>query len=80
MAESFVSADKMYCMYLAANEALIHRHAELMASATRVTEIGGGSTLRPLTSDRQPAAGSGRSEQTSRHNCSRELSAFGVRL
>ena len=38
---SYVSADKMYCMYLAANEALIHRHAELSGfPATKVTEIG----------------------------------------
>jgi hypothetical protein len=39
--ESFVTADKMYCMYLAKDEALIHRHAELSGfPATRVTEIG----------------------------------------
>jgi hypothetical protein len=39
--ESFVTADKMYCMYLAKDKALIHRHAELSGfPATRVTEIG----------------------------------------
>ena len=39
--ESFVTADKMYCMYLAKDEALIHRHAELSGfPATRITEIG----------------------------------------
>jgi hypothetical protein len=39
--ESYVTADKMYCMYLATNEALIHRHAELSGfPATKVTEIG----------------------------------------
>jgi Protein of unknown function (DUF4242) len=39
--ESFVTANKMYCMYLAANEALIYRHAELSGfPATKVTEIG----------------------------------------
>lgn len=39
--ESFVTADKMYCMYLATNESLIFRHAELSGfPATRVTEIG----------------------------------------
>ena len=38
--ESFVTANKMYCMYLAADEALIHRHAELSGfPATKVTEI-----------------------------------------
>ena len=39
--QSFVTADKMYCMYLAADEALIYRHAELSGfPATKVTEIG----------------------------------------
>jgi Nickel responsive protein SCO4226-like len=39
--ESFITGDKMYCMYLAKNEALIRRHAELSGfPATRVTEIG----------------------------------------
>jgi hypothetical protein len=48
--ESFVAADKMYCMYLAANEALIHRHAELSGfPATRVTEIG--ERIDPTTAD-----------------------------
>jgi hypothetical protein len=38
--ESFVTANKMYCMYLATDEALIHRHAELSGfPATKVTEI-----------------------------------------
>ena len=50
--ESFVSADKMYCMYLAANEALIHRHAELSGfPATRVTEIGG--RIDPTTAEQR---------------------------
>jgi len=39
--ESFVTANKMYCMYLAADEAIIHRHAELSGfPAHKVTEIG----------------------------------------
>jgi uncharacterized protein DUF4242 len=38
--ESFVTANKMYCMYLATDEALIQRHAELSGfPATKVTEI-----------------------------------------
>ncbi len=46
--ESFVAANKMYCMYLAKNEALIYRHAELSGfPATRVTEIG--TTIDPTT-------------------------------
>lgn len=46
--ESFVTANKMYCMYLAKDEALIHRHAELSGfPATRVTEIG--TTIDPTT-------------------------------
>ena len=39
--QSFVTADKMFCMYLANDEAIIQRHAELSGfPATRVTEIG----------------------------------------
>jgi hypothetical protein len=38
--ESFVTADKMFCMYLANDEALIRRHAELSGfPANRITEI-----------------------------------------
>jgi hypothetical protein len=38
--ESFIAANKMYCMYLATDESLIHRHAELSGfPATKVTEI-----------------------------------------
>jgi hypothetical protein len=48
--ESFVTANKMYCMYLATDEALIHRHAELSGfPATRVTEIG--QRIDPTTAD-----------------------------
>lgn len=39
--QSFVTADKMFCMYLANDEAIIQRHAELSGfPATRVSEIG----------------------------------------
>ena len=39
--ESFVTADKTFCVYLAENEALIHRHAELSGfPASKVTEVG----------------------------------------
>ena len=39
--ESYVTANKMYCLYLATDEALIQRHAELSGfPATRITEIG----------------------------------------
>jgi hypothetical protein len=38
--ESFVSADGSYCVYLATNEDVIRRHAELSGfPATRITEI-----------------------------------------
>lgn len=38
--ESYVAGDKTFCVYLAADEALIHKHAELSGfPATRVTEI-----------------------------------------
>jgi len=46
--ESFVTANKMYCMYLAKDEELIRRHADLSGfPATRVTEIG--VTIDPTT-------------------------------
>ena len=39
--ESFIAANKMFCMYLAKDEAVIRRHAELSGfPATRITEIG----------------------------------------
>ena len=38
--ESFVTADKTYCVYLAKDEAIILRHAELSGfPATKITEI-----------------------------------------
>lgn len=38
--QSFVAADKIFCVYLAKDEALVHRHAELSGfPATKVTEI-----------------------------------------
>jgi methionine synthase I (cobalamin-dependent) len=39
--ESFVAADKTYCVYLAKDEEIIRQHAELSGiPATRITEIG----------------------------------------
>ena len=39
--ESFVASDKTFCLYLATDEAIIYRHAELSGfPATKVTEIG----------------------------------------
>lgn len=39
--ESFVAADRTFCVYLAKDEALIRRHAELSGfPATRITMIG----------------------------------------
>jgi uncharacterized protein DUF4242 len=38
--ESFVAGDKTFCVYLAKDESLIHRHAELSGfPATKITEI-----------------------------------------
>jgi Protein of unknown function (DUF4242) len=38
--ESFVAADKTFCVYMAEDEAIIHRHAELSGfPVTKVTEI-----------------------------------------
>jgi Protein of unknown function (DUF4242) len=39
--ESFIAADKTFCIYLAKDEAVIHRHAELSGfPASKITEIG----------------------------------------
>ena len=49
--ESFVAADKTFCVYLAKNEAVIRRHAELSGfPATRITEIG--KMIDPTTASR----------------------------
>ncbi len=37
---SFVAANKTFCVYLAKDEAIIHRHAELSGfPATKITEV-----------------------------------------
>jgi hypothetical protein len=39
--ESFITADKMFCVYLAKNEEVIQKHAELSGfPATKITEVG----------------------------------------
>lgn len=39
--ESYVAADKTFCVYLAKDEAIIHKHAQLSGfPATKITEIG----------------------------------------
>ena len=46
--ESFISADKMFCVYLAEDEAVIQKHAELSGfPASKVTEIS--TTIDPTT-------------------------------
>lgn len=46
--ESFVAGDKTFCVYLAADESLIHKHAEISGfPATKVTEIR--KTIDPTT-------------------------------
>ncbi len=46
--ESYVTADKMFCVYLAENEAVIQKHAELSGfPASKVTEIR--TTIDPTT-------------------------------
>ncbi len=38
--ESYVAGDKTFCVYLAKDESLIHRHAEMSGfPATKITEI-----------------------------------------
>jgi len=37
---SYVAADKTFCVYLAKDEAIIHRHAEISGfPATKITEV-----------------------------------------
>ncbi len=46
--ESFITADKMFCVYLAENEGVIQKHAELSGfPASKVTEIR--TTIDPTT-------------------------------
>ena len=47
-AESYVTADKMFCVYLAKDETVIRRHAELSGfPASKITEIH--KTIDPTT-------------------------------
>ena len=47
--ESFVAADRTFCIYLAKDESLIHKHAELSGfPASRIVEIG--KMIDPTTS------------------------------
>ncbi len=47
---SYVAGDKTFCIYLAANEATIHKHAELSGiPVTRITEIP--QIIDPLTAN-----------------------------
>lgn len=49
--QSFVAADKMFCVYLAEDEAIIQRHAALSGFvASKITEIG--KTIDPTTAER----------------------------
>jgi hypothetical protein len=49
--QSFVTADKMFCVYLAEDEAIIQRHAEISGFvASSITEIG--RTIDPTTGSR----------------------------
>jgi len=46
--ESYVADDKMFCVYLAENEAIIRKHAELSGfPATKITEVN--RTIDPTT-------------------------------
>ncbi len=48
--ESFIAADKTFCVYLAKDEAIIHRHAELSGfPASKITEVG--KVIDPTTGD-----------------------------
>ena len=46
--ESFLATDKMFCVYLAENEDIIRKHAEISGfPAAKITEIG--KTIDPTT-------------------------------
>ena len=46
--ESYVADDKLFCIYLAEDEALIHQHARISGfPATKITEIS--KTIDPMT-------------------------------
>jgi hypothetical protein len=48
--ESYVAADKTFCVYMVKDEAMVRRHAELSGfPATRITEIG--KTIDPETAN-----------------------------
>jgi Protein of unknown function (DUF4242) len=51
--ESFVAGNKTFCVYLAKNEALIHRHAELSGfPASKITEVS--TMIDPRTAEQSP--------------------------
>lgn len=53
--ESFVTDDKIYCVYIAPDEAMIQRHAsEGGFPANRVSEVK--SVINPTTAERAPQA------------------------
>jgi hypothetical protein len=48
--ESYVAHDKTFCIYLATDEAMIHKHAELSGfPATTITEVS--KVIDPTTAD-----------------------------
>jgi hypothetical protein len=48
--ESYVAADKTFCVYLATDEAIIRKHAALSGfPATKITEVG--NVISPETAD-----------------------------
>jgi hypothetical protein len=48
--ESYITPDKMFCVYLAKNEEVIQKHAELSGfPATKVTEVG--KVIDPTTAE-----------------------------
>ncbi len=52
--ESYVASDKTFCIYLARDEAIIRKHAELSGfPATKITEVS--KTIDPTTARAQAA-------------------------
>jgi hypothetical protein len=51
--QSFVTADKMFCVYLAKDEAIVQKHAELSGfPASKIIEIG--KTIDPTAAGTEP--------------------------
>ena len=62
--QSYVTDDKLYCVYIAANEQAVREHARIGGfPANRVSEIR--TTIDPTTAEKKPLPGSNQSRELS---------------